>query len=112
MKSAIDETARRREKQVAYNTEHGITPTTIQKAIRTSLESEVKARRTVQQAIHAGEQEVDRTELIRLLEEEMLDSAKNLEFERAAQLRDKIEELKGGPLIFGAGNGAAEADRA
>ena len=42
---------------------------------------------------------MDQTELIRLLEEEMLEAARNLEFERAAQLRDKVNEIKGAPVI-------------
>ena len=99
MQKAMDETTRRRAIQVAYNQAHGITPATIQKAIRNTLESEIKARKTVQEAIHATDNEVDRTELVRLLEEEMLESARNLEFERAAQLRDKIQEIKGAPMI-------------
>ena len=60
---------------------------------------EVKARRTVQDAIHATENTLDQTEIIRLLEEEMIEAAKNLEFERAAQLRDKVNELKGAPVV-------------
>src|SRR6185437_2147881 len=99
MKKAIDETARRRELQLKYNADHGITPTTVKKAIRSSIESEVKARRTVHEAIRSNENEYDQTELIRLLEEEMLQAARNLEFERAAQLRDKLNELKGAPVI-------------
>jgi excinuclease ABC subunit B len=99
MQKAIDETSRRREVQMTYNAAHGITPQTVTKAIRASLESEVKARRTVQEAVHANAQQMDQTELIKLLEEEMLQSAQNLEFERAAQLRDKINELKGTPII-------------
>jgi excinuclease ABC subunit B len=99
MQKAIDETNRRREVQVKFNAEHGITPQTVTKAIRDSLESELRARRTVQQAIHTNEQQMDQSELIKLLEEEMLQAAQNLEFERAAQLRDKINELKGVPLI-------------
>jgi excinuclease ABC subunit B len=100
MQKAIDETARRRELQLKYNKEHGITPRTIVKAIRSSLESEVKARHTVRETIRAAtEDEVDRTELVKLLEEEMLQAARNLEFERAAQLRDKIQEIKGAPMI-------------
>ncbi len=101
MQRAMDETTRRRKLQVAFNTENGITPTTIQKAIRSTLESEVKARRTVEQAIHANATEVDRTELIRLLEEEMLEAARMLEFEQAAHLRDRIQELKGAPMMSG-----------
>ena len=99
MKKAIDETARRREAQIKFNAEHGIKPETIRKAIRSGIESEVKARRTVQEAIHANEQAMDTTELVKLLEEEMLEAAKNLEFERAAQLRDKINEMRGAPVI-------------
>jgi excinuclease ABC subunit B len=99
MQMAIDETNRRREIQVKYNEEHGIKPETIKKAIRATLESEVSARRIAQEAIHAKESEFDQTELIKLLEEEMLQAAQNLEFERAAQLRDKINEIKGAPTI-------------
>jgi len=103
MQKAIDETSRRRTQQLKFNADHGITPTTIVKAIRNTLESEVKARKTVQQAIHATGDEVDRSELIKLLEEEMLQCARNLEFERAAQLRDKLGEIKGSPMIQSAG---------
>ena len=99
MQRAIDETARRRVLQIAYNAEKGITPQTVKKAIRSSLESEVKARRVAQEAIHSTSTDYDQTELIRLLEEEMLEAAKNLEFERAAQLRDKLKEFKGLPTI-------------
>src|SRR5581483_11174334 len=99
MKLAMDETERRRAVQLKYNEEHGIKPETIKKAIHSTLESEVKARRTVQEAIHANVNEVEQTELINLLEEEMLQAAQNLEFERAAQLRDKINEIKGAPTI-------------
>jgi excinuclease ABC subunit B len=99
MKKAIDETARRRETQLKFNADHGIKPETIKKAIRAGIESEVKARKTVYEAIHSTESNVDQTEITKLLEEEMLAAAKNLEFERAAQLRDKINELKGMPVI-------------
>src|SRR5437868_6081655 len=112
MQKAMDETGRRRVKQLEYNREHGITPQTIVKAIRNTLESEVKARKTVQQTIRASEKEVDRTELIRLIEEEMLECAKNLEFERAAQLRDKLQELKGAPTISGVSVDMEDIDKA
>ncbi len=104
MQRAMDETDRRRKIQVAFNLEHGITPATIVKAIRGSLESEIKARKTVQEAVKVNEQQMDQTELIKLLEEEMLQAAQNLEFERAAQLRDKVNELKGAPLIKSGGD--------
>jgi excinuclease ABC subunit B len=103
MSKAIEETSRRRLLQQKYNQEHGITPQTIQKAIRSGIESEVKARRTAQQAIHATEDQFETTEIVKLLEEEMLEAARNLEFERAAQLRDKINELKGAPEVQSSG---------
>jgi excinuclease ABC subunit B len=99
MQLAIDETLRRREVQLRYNAEHGITPQTIIKAIRTGLDSELKARRATQDAIKVNESQADQTELIKMLEEEMLEAARGLEFERAAQLRDKLNELKGAPII-------------
>jgi excinuclease ABC subunit B len=99
MQRAIDETARRRKIQLQFNVDHGITARTVQKAIRTGIEAEMKARRTAREAIHESEQQFDQSELIRLLEEEMLEAAKNLEFERAAQLRDKLNEIKGVPTI-------------
>jgi excinuclease ABC subunit B len=99
MRKAIDETARRRELQLKFNAEHGITPRTVEKAIRTGIEAEMKARRTVREMIRETPDQYDQGELIRLLEEEMLEAAKNLEFERAAQLRDKLNEIKGVPII-------------
>src|SRR5690606_17883511 len=115
MQKALDESNRRRELQLAYNREHGITPATVKKAIRTSIESEIRARKTVQETIDANDSQFDQTEIIRLLEEEMLEAARNLEFERAAQLRDKINEMKGAPVIrsgndIAGGNGAAEGE--
>ena len=94
MKSAIGETNRRRQLQTEYNEQHGITPTTIQKAIRSQLSDKLNARKTAQAALHASDDEFDRTETITELEHAMLDAAENLEFEKAARLRDRINELK------------------
>ncbi len=95
MQQAIDETNRRREKQIAYNTEHGITPETIKKAIRRGIEEEIAARRIEREATgHADETEYVTQEYLQELEAEMLAAAENLEFERAADLRDKILRLK------------------
>jgi excinuclease ABC subunit B len=111
MQKAMDVTSHRRDVQLKYNAEHGITPQTVQKAIRDGIESEVKARRTAAEAIHANEEQLDQGEIVKLLEEEMLQAAKNLEFERAAQLRDKLKEMKAAPTIkSGAGWAPDEAE--
>ncbi len=112
MRNAMDETDRRRVIQEAYNTEHNITPRTVEKALRQSMESEIKARRTAREALDKHDDGFDKTELINLLEEEMLQAAQNLEFERAAQLRDKVNELKGAPEMKSAGGLASGQDEA
>lgn len=95
MQRAIDETNRRRALQEAYNTKHGITPETIRKAIRRGIEEEVEARKIVQQAAGAkSETQFVTQEFLAELEKEMLDAAQNLEFERAAKLRDRILQLQ------------------
>jgi len=102
MDRAITETRRRRQVQQAYNREHGITPTTIKKAIRSKLEAEFEARRIAQAALTQNESEYDREELIGILEKEMYTAAESLEFEKAARLRDQIKELKAAPTVAGA----------
>jgi excinuclease ABC subunit B len=96
MRKAMDETGRRREAQMAFNREHGITPRTVRKAIRTALADQLRARKVAREAIHASEREYDRAELVTKLEEEMLAAAEALEFERAAELRDRVRKIKGG----------------
>ncbi len=99
MKRAMDETKRRREIQLRYNKEHGITPDTVRKAIRQGLMTEVAAMRRVREAVQADEGEYDRDELIAELEKEMLQAAEELDFEKAAALRDHIAELKQSPQL-------------
>jgi excinuclease ABC subunit B len=110
MQKAMDETTRRRAIQVKYNEEHGITPQTVKKAIRSGLESEVKARKTAQEAIRVNENQFDQAEIVKLLEEEMLNAARNMEYERAAQLRDKINEIKGAPVIKSGNDWSPDGD--
>jgi excinuclease ABC subunit B len=94
MQAAIDETERRRAKQLVYNKEHGITPQTIIKAIRAGMETELKARKTAREAVKAAEPEFEVGELIRTLESEMVEAAQGMEFEKAAALRDQARTLK------------------
>ncbi len=94
MQAAMEETERRRTKQLAYNKEHGITPQTIIKAIRDGLETELRARKTAREAVKESEPEFEVAELTRQLEEEMLEAAESLEFEKAAAIRDQIGTLK------------------
>jgi excinuclease ABC subunit B len=94
MARAIEETRRRREKQKAYNEAHGIKPETIKKAIRAGIEAEVQGRRAARIAVRLSEKDYAKTELVRELETEMYRAAEQLEFERAAEIRDRIMELQ------------------
>ena len=94
MQQAIDETKRRRELQLAYNEVNGITPETIQKAIRKGIEEEIAAHNLVQETAGADETHYVTQEFVNELEGEMMKAAEGLEFERAAQLRDRIMQLK------------------
>ncbi len=94
MQQAIEETSRRRELQLAYNAEHGITPETIKKAIKRGIEEEIAAQHVISDAAGLSETQYVTQEFLNALEAEMLLAAQNLEFERAAQLRDRILELK------------------
>lgn len=94
MRVAISECERRRTIQLAYNKEHGITPRSIQKAIRVGIEQLSKAEDFVREAVGEDEERLALTSLISDLEGEMELAARNLLFEKAAILRDRIKELK------------------
>ena len=94
MQSAIEETKRRREIQMHYNEVNNIVPTTIQKGIRKGIEATVVAdEEAVYGDINENNEDSIR-ESIENLKVEMMEAAQNLQFERAAQLRDKIKELE------------------
>jgi len=94
MQKAIDETNRRREIQVVYNTEHDIEPETIRKAIRDGIEAQVSGSRATYSALGESETQYVTQETIRELEEEMHAAADRLDFEAAADLRDRIVALQ------------------
>ena len=95
MERAISETNRRRVIQEAYNVEHNITPTTIKKDIQEAIhgkETQEMASKFIKKKAKIGKKE--RLELISKLEIEMKEAARILDFERAAELRDIVIELK------------------
>ena len=113
MRRAMDETERRRSKQLAHNAAHGIVPKGVSKRIKDiidgvyDVEAQEKALEVAQQRARykaLGEKELTRE--IKRLEKEMLAAARDLEFERAARLRDEMHALK--KLMFGAGGGEGE----
>lgn len=99
MKMAIDETKRRREIQLKYNKEHNITPKTIKKPVENNLLALVQSYRNVEDIIAESmtELKIDKKDLPKLLnklEKDMMKAAKLLDFERAAEIRDKIKKLR------------------
>ncbi|TRM13129.1 excinuclease ABC subunit UvrB [Lentibacillus cibarius] len=98
MQVAIDETNRRREKQLAYNEKHDITPTTIRKEVRDVIRATVAAEDNEsyesRKADTAEMSKAEKTKMIENMEKEMKQAAKDLDFEKAAELRDIILELK------------------
>jgi excinuclease ABC subunit B len=84
----------RRERQIAYNKEHNITPRSVKRAIEESLSSQEVDKKKAAAVLNDATGNFDVAETIRELEEEMLKAANNLEFEKAALMRDQIRELK------------------
>lgn len=93
MDRAIKETERRREIQTNYNKEHNIVPKTIKKEVRKVIEA-VELEEVKPSKFNKKEKVLDKNKLIKEYEKEMKEAAKNLQFERAAELRDIIKELK------------------
>ncbi len=96
MQNTIDETSRRRKIQETYNKKHGITPETIRKEVRAGIEAAAEAHARANAAAGRKEEiEIVTEEYIQELESEMIAAADNLEFEKAAHLRDRISTLQG-----------------
>jgi excinuclease ABC subunit B len=97
MQRAMEETQRRRDLQLAYNVEHNITPETVRSAISMGIEEEIAAHKMVAEVAGQPGDNYVTEEYLEELHAEMLQAAANLEFERAALLRDRIAQLKGQP---------------
>jgi len=96
MEALISISEYRRTKQMEYNEKHGITPQTVRRAVQESLHTILRGREIAASIIQEAGGNFDLTELLRELEEEMQQASANLEFERAALLRDQIMEVKSG----------------
>ena len=94
IRATLDTTRERREKQIAYNTAHNITPKTIQRAISEHVLAKQTARNVEAHFVAEDSAGYDVQQTIDALQREMLDAANHLEFERAASLRDEIKELQ------------------
>jgi len=99
MEALISISEYRRAKQMEYNEKHGITPQTVRRAVQESLHTILRGREIAASVIQEAGGDFNVTELLRELEEEMQEASANLEFERAALLRDQIMEVKSGSGI-------------
>ncbi|MGV6813519.1 MAG: excinuclease ABC subunit UvrB [Phycisphaerales bacterium] len=104
MGDAMDETQRRRAKQIAYNEEHGVTPETIKKEIRGGINARLEARKAANYATEqADEPMFDVRDLVKILEADMYEAAQKMEFESAALFRDQMSHVQ--ELIRSQGGG-------
>ncbi len=122
MEKLIAITEYRRTRQIAYNEKHGITPKSVVRAVQESLHTILKGREVEKSVIREGGGDFDLTEMLRELQQQMEHASANLEFERAALLRDQISELKSGagiekiepkrkPVKYGHGKGGQKKRR-
>ena len=103
MRAALDETARRREKQMAYNREHNITPKTVTKAVFAEVGDKAEKTDKKRRFVYTRDGVMDADSLrkeIKKLNKQMRDAAENLEFERAAELRDAIHKMEDDLLLL------------
>jgi excinuclease ABC subunit B len=99
MQKLIDVTEYRRARQMEYNEKHGITPQSVRRAVQESLHTILRGRDVEESVVRESGGDFNLTELLRELQEEMEHAAANLDYERAALLRDQIMELKSGTGI-------------
>ena len=103
MRNALDETARRRQKQMAYNTSHGIVPKTVTKAVFAEVGDKQEKTDKKHRFVYTSDGVMDADTLrkeIKKLTKQMRDAAENLEFERAADLRDAIHKMEDDLLLL------------
>src|SRR5207248_2277793 len=96
MQKLISVSEYRRTKQMEYNEAHGITPRSVQRAVQESLHTILRGREVEESVVREAGGDFNLTEVLRELQQEMEIAAANLEYERAALLRDQIGELKSG----------------
>jgi len=94
IQALIRETERRRARQQAYNREHNLVPRSVVRGVQESLQTIVRAARGVESKVIGSEDQADAQEVLRELEQEMWEASEKLEYERAALLRDQIEEWR------------------
>jgi excinuclease ABC subunit B len=94
IKKFLEVTQYRRERQIAYNKEHNITPRSVSRAVEESLSAHKDTEREAESVLRESGVDLDVSATIKELEQEMITAANNLEFEKAALLRDQIRELK------------------
>jgi len=93
MERAMNETDRRRQIQIDYNAEHGITPETVKKKLLAGIEAEISSRQTARLSVREETDVYVTREMVKELEGEMLEAARALDFERAAEIRDHLASL-------------------
>ena len=94
IRKLLEVTAYRRSKQIAHNEAHGITPRSVQRAVQESLRGLLRAEAQAAERLHEEEGRFDAEEVLRDLQREMVEAAGALDYEKAALLRDQIEELR------------------
>ncbi len=94
MRKAVNESRRRRDIQLEYNRKNNITPKSIERSIKEGIEIYFREEKKIEDRLELEDKSLEIKELIAVLEKEMAVAAKNMRFEKAAQLRDRIQELK------------------